>query len=40
MADYLREFDLLVLNFISRGNFVILPHYLGITLRFRIWFVK
>ncbi|EPE9631235.1 putative protein YneK [Escherichia coli] len=24
-ADYLRQFDLLVLNFISRGNFVILP---------------
>ncbi|EOX8033317.1 putative protein YneK [Escherichia coli] len=23
--DYLRQFDLLVLNFISRGNFVILP---------------
>lgn len=32
-ADYLRQFDLLVLNFISRGNFVILPDY-GITLRF------
>ncbi|MDO1994155.1 putative protein YneK, partial [Escherichia coli] len=24
-ADYLRQFDLLVLNFISRVNFVILP---------------
>ena len=24
-ADYLRQFDLFVLNFISRGNFVILP---------------
>ncbi|MCW0137459.1 putative protein YneK [Escherichia coli] len=32
-ADYLRQFDLLVLNFISRGNFVILSDY-GITLRF------
>lgn len=32
-ADYIRQFDLFVLNFISRGNFVILPDY-GITLRF------